>query len=64
MWRQENLSRPIPLRTHHHTTGLEQKEVYRGKGREPGKGVEAEKGGGQRRTEREERNRGRVQSGI
>lgn len=39
----------VPLRIHH----LVQKEVYQGKGRGFGKGVEAEKGGRQRRTERD-----------
>lgn len=45
----------VPLRIHH----LVQKEVYQGKGRGFGKGVEAEKGGRQRRTERDRRERKR-----
>lgn len=38
---------------------LSEKEFYWGKGRGPGKGVEAEKEGGQRRTERVRKEEGR-----
>jgi hypothetical protein len=49
----------VPLRSHYPETGLVQKEVYWEKGRGSGKGLEVEKGGGQRGTERERREEGR-----
>ena len=36
-------SQGVPLRSHHPTTSLVQKEVYWGKGRGPGKGIEADR---------------------